>query len=70
MANRASPIAIAVMAFRLMDRTVTQTDIAPSWISATAMAPAVIEARKGMNMGAPFGLGGGKVMGKEKRPGG
>ena len=47
-------MARAVMAFRLMDRTETQTDIAPSWISAAAIAPRVIEARKGMNMGAPF----------------
>ena len=70
MANRPRPMARTVIAFRLKDRTETQTDIAPSWTSATAMAPAVIEARKGMNMGAPFGLGGGNVMGKEKRPGG
>ena len=44
-------MARAVMAFRLKDRTETQTDIAPSWMSAVAMAPAVIEARKGINMG-------------------
>ena len=61
-------MARAVMAFRLMDRTETQTDIAPSWTSATAMAPAVIEARKGMNMGAPFGLGGWKSDGQRKTP--
>ena len=39
-----------VMAFRLMDRTETQTDRAPSWMRAVAMAPAVIDARKGMSM--------------------
>lgn len=64
MAYRASPMAITVMDFKLKERTVTQTDIAPSWMSAVAMAPAVIEARKGMNMGTPFGWG----MGKEKAP--
>ena len=51
MAHKARPMAITVIALRLRDRTVTQTDIAPSWISAVAMAPAVIEARKGMSMG-------------------
>lgn len=44
-------MARTVMAFRLMDRTVTQTDIAPSWISAVAMAPAVMVAMRGINMG-------------------
>lgn len=39
------------MAFRDSDKTVTQTDIAPSLIR---NAPAVIDARKGMNMGTPF----------------
>ena len=43
----------------------TQTDIAPSWISAVAMAPAVIEARKGMNMGSFWG-GGTEVSGEMK----
>jgi hypothetical protein len=50
---------------------VTQTDIAPSWISAVAMAPAVIEARKGMNMGLLWWwwLGRGSDWEKKKRPG-
>ena len=68
MAYRARPIAITVMALRLNDRTVTHTDMAPSWISAVAMAPAVIAARKGMNMGLLSGLWWVGV-GKEKRPG-
>jgi hypothetical protein len=29
-------MAITVMAFRLKDRTVTQTDIAPSWIKCSS----------------------------------
>ena len=57
-------MAITVMDFKLKERTVTQTDIAPSWMSAVAMAPAVIEARKGMNMEAPLGLG----VGQRKAP--
>ena len=65
MAYRARPIAITVMAFRLKDRTLTQTDIAPSWISEAAMAPAVIEARMGMNMGLLLGWG----VELKKRPG-
>ena len=65
MACRASPIAIAVMAFRHLDRTETQTDIAPSWISEAAMAPAVIEARKGVNMGLLLRVGG---TGEKKAP--
>ena len=44
----------------------TQTDIAPSWISAAAMAPAVMEARNGMSMGTPWWLG---ERDEEKRPG-
>ena len=54
------------MAFKPSDRTVTQTDIAPSWISAVAMAPAVIEARKGMSMGLLLRVDG---TGEKKRPG-
>lgn len=50
-AYRASAIASTVIAFTLKDRTETQTDIAPSLISAVAMAPMVIDARKGMYMG-------------------
>lgn len=38
-------MASTVMAFRLNDKTVTQTDIAPRWISEAAMAAAVIEAK-------------------------
>jgi len=63
MAYRARPTARTVMAFRLKDRTVTQTDIAPNWISAAAMAPAVMDAMKGMNMGLLWGW----WMGKEKK---
>jgi hypothetical protein len=51
MAYRAKARASTVMALRLRERTETHTDIAPSWISEAAMAPAVIEARMGMNMG-------------------
>ena len=43
-----------VMAFKLKDRTVTQTDMAPSWISEAEMAPVVIHARMGRSMKAPF----------------
>lgn len=50
MAYRVRPIAIAVMALRPKDRTETHTDIAPSWMRAAAMAPMVIEARKGIKM--------------------
>ena len=64
MSAKIRTMAATVMALKPTDRTVTQTDIAPSWMSAAAMAPAVIEARKGMNMGTPFGWG----MGKEKAP--
>jgi hypothetical protein len=63
MAYRARPTARTVIAFRLKDRTVIQTDIAPNWISAAAMAPAVMDARMGMNIGTPFGL----VDGKRKK---
>lgn len=58
-------MAKTVIALRLRDRTVTQTDIAPSWMSAAAMADAVIEARIGMSMGS-FQVGG---WAKKKRPG-
>lgn len=50
MRARVRPIATAVMALKPMDRTVTQTDRAPSLKRAAAMAPAVMVVRKGVTM--------------------
>ena len=68
MSAKIRTMAATVMALKPTDRTLTQTDIAPSLMRAAAMAPAVIEVRKGMSMGLLSGCGG-KVMDKEKRPG-
>ncbi len=62
-------MARTVMAFKAKERTVTQTDIAPSWMNAIAMAPTVNEARMGMNMGLLSGWGTGREWNKETRPG-
>lgn len=61
-------MARTVIAFRLKDRTETQTDIAPSLTSAVATAPAVIEARKAMNMVLLWGWWNGSEWGNEKAP--
>ncbi len=51
MRARVRPIATTVIALKPTDRTVTQTDRAPSLMRAAAMAPAVMVAMRGMNMG-------------------
>ena len=51
------------MALMANVRMAILTDMAPSWAKAVATATA---ARNGMNMGDPFGVGGGI---KKKRPG-
>jgi hypothetical protein len=56
-AYKASTIAIRITAYSDEVRTAILTDIAPSWAKVAATDAA---ARNGMNIGSPFGVGGGQ----------